>query len=203
MIRGAVFLVAFATAAAALLWWMDQVTVERIEANELQQRLAALREVLPDGAYDNEPHLDAIYVTNPELLGDSEPLPVYRARLGGEPVAVVLTAVAPNGFTGPIRMLVGIGADGRTIAVRVTDHDETPGVGDEIEAGKSDWIDLFSGLPTADPLSADWALDTDGGRFDHITGATITSHAVVSAARNAVKYFNANRQELFAANADE
>lgn len=198
MTRGALFLVGFALLATALLWWMDQITGARIADNELQQRLAALRAVLPDGAYDNEPHLDSISVTSRELLGDTRPLPVYRARRGTEPVAAVVTAVAPNGYTGPIRMLVGIGTDGHTIAVRVTQHTETPGLGDDIDADKSDWVGSFRGLPTADPLSPEWTMTKDGGRFDHMSGATVTSHAVVNAVRNAVIYFNANREELFA-----
>jgi len=198
-LRGAVFLVLLAVAAAALLAWVYDLTAERIVANELAQRLAALRAVLPDGSYDNEPHLDAIFVTSAELLGAPEPVPAYRARRDGEPVAVVLTAIAPNGFTAAIRMLVGIDTDGRVIAVRVTSHKETPGLGDGIDADKSDWIDLFAGLQTENPLAREWILDKDGGRFDHMTGATITSHSVVNAVRNAVIYFNANRQELLSA----
>jgi len=201
-LRGAVFLVMVALAAAALLAWVFDLTDERIAANELAQRLAALRAVLPDGGYDNEPHLDAVFVTSPELLGAPEPLPAYRARRGGEPVAVVLTAVAPNGFTGAIRMLVSIGTDGRVIAVRATAHKETPGLGDGIDADKSDWIDSFGGLQTENPLAREWILDKDGGHFDHMTGATITSHAVVNAVRNAVIYFNANRQELLTADVE-
>ncbi|MFQ5636078.1 MAG: hypothetical protein ACE5G3_12215 [Gammaproteobacteria bacterium] len=108
-LRGAAFPVVLAMAAAALLSWTHDRTAERIAANELAQRLAALRSVLPDHGYDNQPHLDVVYVTSPDLLGDTQPLPAYRARLGPEPVAVVLTAIAPNGFTGRIRLLVGIG----------------------------------------------------------------------------------------------
>lgn len=203
MTRGTLFLAGFAMLAAALLWWTDQMTGARIADNQLQRRLAALRAVLPEGSFDNEPHLDSIFVTRPDLLGDTQPLPVYRARRGTEPVAAVVTAVAPNGYTGPIRMLVGIGVDGRTIAVRVTEHTETPGLGDDIDADKSDWIDAFRGLPTEDPLSPDWTLSKDGGRFDHMSGATVTSYAVVNAVRNAVIYFNANREELFAPMVDD
>ncbi len=194
---GGVFLVVIAIAAAALLSWTDDVTHERIADNELAQRLAALRAVLPATGYDNQPHLDAVYVTSPELLGDSKPLPVYRARRNGEPVAAVLTAIAPNGYSGAIHLLVGIGTDASVIAVRVTAHTETPGLGDRIEASKSDWINGFSGMQTTDPLASAWVLDKDGGDFDHVTGATVTSHAVVSAVRNAVIYFDAHRQDLF------
>ncbi|MFW2406043.1 MAG: electron transport complex subunit RsxG [Gammaproteobacteria bacterium] len=196
---GAVFLVIFAVVAAALLAWMNGQTRDRIANNELQQRLRALRQVLPTDAYDNEPHLDVVMVADPELLGSAQLQPAYRARSEEQPVAVVLTAVAPNGYVGEIRMLVGIGIDGRVVAVRTTAHSETPGLGDRIEAGKSDWIDSFTGLQTENPLDRDWVLTKDGGMFDHMSGATITSHSVVTAVRNAVIYFNANREILLAA----
>ncbi len=198
-VAGAIFLVALATVAAALLAWMNGLTRERIENNVLEQRLRALRQVLPADAYDNEPHLDVVMVEDRELLGSAQLLPAYRARSADQPVAVVLTAIAPNGYAGEIRMLVGIGVDGRVVAVRVTSHSETPGLGDRIEIGKSDWIDAFTGMQSENPLDKDWVLSKDGGMFDHMTGATITSHSVVTAVRNAVIYFNANREALLAA----
>jgi electron transport complex protein RnfG len=198
-LTGALFLVVLAAVAAALLAWMYGLTRERIEINELEQRLRTLRQVLPADAYDNEPHLDVVMVADRELLGSARLLPAYRARSADQPVAVVLTAVAPNGYAGEIRMLVGIGVDGRVVAVRVTSHSETPGLGDRIEAGKSDWIDSFSGMQSENPLDKDWMLSKDRGMFDHMTGATITSHSVVTAVRNAVIYFNANREALLAA----
>lgn len=198
-VAGAIFLVALATVAAALLAWMNGLTRERIENNVLEQRLRALRQVLPADAYDNEPHLDVVMVEDRELLGSAQLLPAYRARSADQPVAIVLTAVAPNGYAGEIRMLVGIGVDGRVVAVRVTSHSETPGLGDRIEIGKSDWIDAFTGMQSENPLDKDWVLSKDGGMFDHMTGATITSHSVVTAVRNAVIYFNANREALLAA----
>ena len=155
--------------------------------------------MLPEGRFDNEPHKDFIYVTDPDLLGSDKPLPVYRVRMGSDPVAAVITAVAPNGFSGKIRMLVSINGRGQLLGVRVTSHSETPGLGDAIEADKSDWILGFVGLSTADPLTSDWRLDKDGGSFDRLTGATVTSRALLGAVRNAVIYFNANRDELFSA----
>jgi Na+-translocating ferredoxin:NAD+ oxidoreductase subunit G len=39
----------------------------------------------------------------------------------------------------------------------------------------------------------------DGGVFDQFTGATVTPRAVVRAVRDALVYFEAHRDELFAA----
>jgi electron transport complex protein RnfG len=196
-LRGAVMLVVAAMLAALLLSSLDRLTAPRIADNIAAERLKKLNAVLTPDSYDNEPHLDIVTALDPELLGSDEPLPVYRARRGEQPVAAVLTAVAPNGFSGYIHLLVAVDVEGIMTGVRVIEHRETPGLGDKIEAGKSDWIRGFRGLQTVDPLTDEWMLDRDGGTFDQITGATVTSRAVLHAVRNAVLYFDAHRQELF------
>jgi electron transport complex protein RnfG len=196
---GAIYLVLFAIAAAWLLANAQKYTRQRIADNELAARLKDLQVLLPHGRFDNEPHKDFIFVTDAELLGSRERLPVYRIRRGQTPVGAVVTAVAPNGFSGKIRLLVSIDLNGEVLGVRVTSHTETPGLGDAIESGKSDWINGFAGLGTADPLENAWILSTDGGSFDKISGATVSSRAVLGAARNAVLYFNSNNAELFSA----
>ena len=199
---GGLFLIALALLAGALLAYTQDATRLRIADNVAADRLRALQAVLPAGQYDNEPHLDVIEVLRPDLLGGSEPLPIYRARLGETPVAVVMTVIAPDGFAADIRILVGIGVDGHMIGARVVEHAETPGLGDAIEASKSDWIFSFTGRDTINPLASTWVLRRDGGTFDHLTGATVTSRAVVNAVRNAVIYYNANAQALFANTAE-
>ena len=207
-LRGAVILIVLAMLAAALLSAVDRFTAPRIADNIAAERLKGLRAVLPTDSYDNEPHLDIRMVQDVELLGSDEPLPVYRARRGDRPVAAVLTAVATNGFSGHIHLLVAIDVTGMVTGVRVIEHRETPGLGDRIEAGKSDWMLGFRGLHSAVLLTSntqpdEWALKRDGGSFDQITGATVTSRAVHNAVRNAVIYFAAHRQELFQSAANE
>jgi len=202
-LRGAVTLIFIAMLAAALLSAVDRFTASRIANNLAAERRQSLRAVLPSGSYDNEPHLDVIEVLDPELLGSDKPVPIYRARRDAQPVAAVLTAVAPNGYSGHIRVLVAIGVDEIITGVRVIEHRETPGLGDKIEVGKSDWIRRFLGLQSVDLLADAWVLRRDGGSFDQITGATVTSRAVLQAARNAVLYFTAHRQDIFSPADDE
>jgi Na+-translocating ferredoxin:NAD+ oxidoreductase subunit G len=199
MLRAAGMLAGFAIFGALLVALTWESTAERIAANERAYLLRTLADVLPQGAYDNAVHEDAIAVTDAALLGTSAPVTVYRARLGAEPVAVVITPVAPGGYSGPIRLLVGILADGRISGVRVVSHRETPGLGDKIEVERDDWILDFDGRSLAEPVRERWAVRRDGGAFDQFTGATITARAVVSAVRDALIYFEAHRDELFAA----
>lgn len=183
--------------AAGVVGLIATITRERISRNEAAHVAKVIATVLPAGSYDNEPHLDRIFVLSPELLGSDAPLPVYRARKAGQPVAVVLTVVARNGYQGPIRMLVAMHADGRLEGVRVVEHEESSGLGDRIETSKSGWINMFAGRSLHDPLPAAWAVRRDGGAFDALTGATTTSRAVIAAVRDAVFFFEQNRERLF------
>lgn len=191
-------LAAFALGGTVLLSFAEVGTRERIDANERAALLDALAVLVDPARYDNDLLADTIEVTAPAALGTAEPVTVYRARSAGEPVAVVLTAVAPDGYSGPIRLLVGINADGTVAGVRVIAHRETPGLGDPIDANRSDWILGFDGRSLGDPPPARWTVRKGGGAFDQFTGATITPRAVTHAVRRALEYFAANREALFA-----
>jgi electron transport complex protein RnfG len=115
-------------------------------------------------------------------------------------VAAVFSVVARGGYAGDIELLVGVRADGRVAGVRVVEHHETPGLGDGIEADKSDWIRGFDGRSLGDPPREDWAVRRDGGDFDQFTGATITPRAVVEAVRDTLIYFEDHRDQVFAQN---
>jgi Na+-translocating ferredoxin:NAD+ oxidoreductase subunit G len=199
MLRAAGILAGFAVAGALLVALTWERTEERIAENERAYLLRTLADVLPEDGYDNAVHEDFIAVTDRELLGTDAPVTVYRARLRSQPVAVVMTPVAPGGYSGPIRLLVGILADGTVSGVRVVSHRETPGLGDKIEVERDDWILGFDGRRLGDPLRERWAVRRDNGLFDQFTGATITARAVVSAVRDALLYFEAHRDLLFAA----
>jgi electron transport complex protein RnfG len=182
---------------AALIAATDQLTHKRVAENEAAQIMKVLGALLPEGGYDNSPHLDVITLTGADLPGSNAVLPVYRARLAGEPVTAILTVIAPDGYVGSIRLLVGIRADGTISGVRALEHRETPGLGDNIETARSDWIRLFDGRSIEDPAPAAWLTRRDGGDFDQISGATVTSRAVIVAVRDSLIYFAENPDMLF------
>ncbi len=70
---------------------------------------------------------------------------MYLARKNGEPVAAALETTALDGYSGAIHLLVGTDFHGTVLGTRVTEHHETPGLGDKIETRISDWITYFSG----------------------------------------------------------
>jgi Na+-translocating ferredoxin:NAD+ oxidoreductase subunit G len=198
---GGLFLGACALLAAALLSGTERLTRDRIAEARLQAARAALAVVLPPALYDNDPLQDRITVNAPRWLGSARPMQVNRARRGGEAVALAIEAAAPDGYSGAIHLLVGVLADGTVSGVRVVAHQETPGLGDAIEAGRSHWIERFTGTRIGAPPLSRWIVRKDGGEFDQFAGATITPRAVVSAVRRVLQYVEAHGTELFDAEA--
>jgi electron transport complex protein RnfG len=177
-------LVAFTVVATLAVNFVADKT-ETIRTSNLDTyKLNRLAEVLPADGYTNQPHLDTVVLTDEQQPDNSNtPMKVYLARSGDEVIAGVVSITAEKGYAGPIALLVGLNRQGNIIRVRTTNHRETPGLGDKIEPEKSAWIHQFEGADFA--AASDWELRRNGGRFDHISGATITSQAVVQTVKRA------------------
>lgn len=198
-LQAAIVLALTAVIAVGVVALVHDRAAPQIEASRRARLLEQLTAVLGDVTYDNDPLTDAVQVRDAELLGTGEPLLAHRVRLRGQPVAVLLNVIAPGGYSGAIRLLVAISAEGRVLGVRVLEHRETPGLGDFIESRRSDWIERFTGRALGDPPPSHWQARKDGGDFDQFTGATITSRAVVRAVRDALEYYARHRTHLLTA----
>lgn len=174
-----------------------QWTLPRITANERMTLLNSLNVLVAHERYDNDLITDTRTFIDTDLLGTSEPVTVYRARKSGQPVAAIFNSVAPDGYSGNIYLLVGINIDGTVAGVRITAHQETPGLGDKIEAKRSPWILSFAGHSLTEPTDAGWKVKKDGGIFDQFAGATITPRAVVKAVHNTLRFFQQHQAQIF------
>ena len=179
-----------------LLAFTYEQTRERIAIQEQLRLEAQFREILIAGSYDNEPATDVLNI-------EGEKRTVYRVRLQGQPVAALFKTVAKDGYSGSIYLLIGIKTNGELLGVRALAHRETPGLGDEIDLRRSNWVMNFTGRSLHNPTSDGWAVKKDGGIFDAFTGATITPRAVVKAVHNALLYFDQNQAMLFSIQADK
>lgn len=201
MKRGAsaAMLIVIAVALAAALTFVAGVTRDRIARNEdawIQARLDAL---VPAALHDNDMLADRIDVTAPDILGIPEAVAIYRARQQDRPVAAVIRTIAPDGYRGPIELLIAVNYDGTLIGVQVIRHKETPGLGDAFENRAADWLPKFQGRSLTNPPQQRWTVRKDRGDFDEFTGATITPRAIVKATRRALELFNARKERIFAA----
>ncbi len=197
MLRSALILGLFALIGGGVVAAIYQTTAPRIAEAERAYMLRSLHAVIPPSLHDNDIYHDMIEVRDPELLGTDKPVPVFRARREGRPVALAIMSVAPDGYNGAIRLLVGIRVDGTLLGVRVISHQETPGLGDAIEERRSDWILGFTGRSLSNPEPKGWHVQRDGGVFDQFTGATITPRAVVKAVYNTLRFYKRNKDWLF------
>ena len=182
----------------AYLW-----TKPAIEASAVEEKMKLVDEVLQRSEYDNDLLSDTIALPATPELALTDPTLLYRARKNGQPVALVFEAVAPDGYAGKIRLVMAVRANGEVAGVRVTQHKETPGLGDyvEVKKGKNKarpWITQFNGMSLAQVTAKEWKVKKDGGRIDNYAGATVTPRAVAKAVLKAAQWADANRDRLFA-----
>jgi electron transport complex protein RnfG len=197
-LRTALNLLFFTVIGTAILAFTFNLTYERIAQSEETAKLKLINQVASQSLYDNELLKDTIALPASAQLGTAQDTIAYRGRLQGQPSVIVLEAIAPDGYSGKISMIVAIGYDGVISGVRVVTHKETPGLGDYIDIAKNKWIALFAGASHQRYQEGDWKVKKDGGQIDYMAGATITPRAVAKAVHNALHYFEENRTRLFA-----
>jgi electron transport complex protein RnfG len=188
-------LAAAGLAASVLLGVGDLATHASIQKRQAEDMQATLEQVLPPSLYDN-----ALLDDFKTIAAEAEPAlgetTVYIARKNGEATAVAFKLSAPGGYSGPILLMMGVDRQGNALGVRVIAHAETPGLGDKIERGKSDWILGFTGRSLENTSAERWKVKKDGGDFDQFAGATITPRAVVRGVQAGLEFFRRHREEL-------
>ena len=158
------FLIAGVVAAA--LAGVNAITKDAIAANQEEKTLQALQNVLPGVA-----GLEKI-----PLTGDAGI--VSEVYASGSSYAVIVT---PGGFGGELTMMVGI-VDGTVSGISVISHSETPGLG-AVAAASSAKGEAFRGQFVGQ--SGELVV---GNQVDVMSGATITSTAVVTGVNAALRY---------------
>lgn len=176
----------FAAVLTGLTALVNELTKTTIDEQAAKQQKALFDQVIPSDFYDNNLQESCFVVQAPQLGKGNHR--VFIARKGDKTVGAVMETTAPDGYSGAIQLLVGTDFTGTVLGTRVTEHHETPGLGDKIEVRLSDWILHFAGKMIHGENDAAFAVKKDGGEFDQFTGATITPRAVVNAVKRAGLY---------------
>jgi len=169
-------------------------TAPDIEMRRIEDIKLSLNQVIDPGLHNNDMLKDRLTIN--DANGSKN---LYLAKQDGKVVAVAFDAIS-EGYAGPIDVIVGISSSGVLLGTRVLSHNETPGLGDKIEEGKSSWITKFKGLALSNPGEDQWKVKKDGGYFDQFTGATITPRAVVRGIKGSLEFFNSHQTEILALN---
>ncbi|EGQ7761668.1 TPA: electron transport complex subunit RsxG [Vibrio alginolyticus] len=185
----------FACATTGLVALTQYLTKDQIKVQEQKQLLSVLNQVIPENMHDNALTQACTMVTSPDL-GTLRAMPAYLATKNGEPTAIAIESIAPDGYNGEIKVITGIDNQGNILGTRVLNHQETPGLGDKIDLRVTDWILSFTGKQVTESNWNSWKVRKDGGDFDQFTGATITPRAVVKVVRNTVNYVNQSREDI-------
>lgn len=200
--RNSGILSVFALSTAGLLATTYVITKEPIAASQRAAAQKALLEIIPLERHSNDLLMDTweIPASEWDTLGLKEGGQVHIARdTSGKPTAIITPSVATDGYSGDIRLLVGVDRNGQIEGVRVVEHKETPGLGDKVDLRKSRWILSFDDRSLQNPTLGGWHVKKDGGDFDQFTGATITPRAVVEQVRRTLEFFQRHQDEWFSA----
>ena len=203
VIKSGLTLATIGAICAALVSTTYVLTRDRIAANEQAWLEQSLTPALAGLFFEGGVSESMLIIPAPHDLPGDDDVIVYRVYAEEQPVAALFAVTARDGYAGPIRVLIGVQYDGAVTGVRILEHRETPGLGDRIVSGRSDWVFQFDGHSLGDPDAEGWSIKRDGGQFDQISGASITPRAVITALRETLIYFDAHREDLFAAPATE
>ena len=193
-LRPAIALTLLGLVAAIVLAGLARLTEAPIREAREQRALSTLMSVLPAERFDNDLAGDWIDFPIDNLDPDAR---LYRAWQNDQPSAVIIDLTTARGYSGDIRLLVALTQAGEVLSVRALEHRETPGLGDRIETRHSDWIEQFAGRSLGDPPRADWMPDRQGGAFDTLTSATITSSAVIEAIERALTTYRQAQVQIW------
>jgi electron transport complex protein RnfG len=153
-------LVALAAICGTLISTLNAVTRTTVAENQQTYALKQLRAILGDPTENVIRLSDELYYTERENSFSG----------------FIFQHSTDEGYNGTIKSWIAVSPDHVIRGVRVFEHHETPGIGDKIEMRVSDWIKHFDQRSL---MESTWSLSRDGGSFDHFSGATITSRALV------------------------
>ncbi|MDJ0758069.1 MAG: electron transport complex subunit RsxG [Woeseiaceae bacterium] len=179
------------------------LTRDKIEDNRKAYLEQKLKPALSGVFFEGDVTESVVTLAAPHGLPGNDDAMIYRVYASGEPVAALFIVTARNGYSGPIRLLLGVDMNGTVTGLRILEHRETPGLGDKIDEDKSDWVQQFPGRSLGDPAIDGWQIRNDGGEFDQLTGATVTPRAVINAVRDTLIYFAENKEQVFAMQEDK
>ena len=163
--------------AASCLGAMNNLTTEPIAASKKAKQEAAIKAVLPEFTSLEE-----------DNVNDQK---IFRAYNANSELVGIAIETAELGFGGNITTIVGIDANGAIVDYSLLQHTETPGLGSKLV----DWFKVKSDIRGADANKMPLKVSKDGGEYDAITAATISSRAFLNSINKAYETYQIAKGE--------
>ena len=185
LIKMVIVLTVLSCFSGGLLAYINSATEDRIENMVLEfVKGPAVRKIF-EGA-SNDPIKDRFQIKDGEIERT-----FFVGVIDGEPRGIAFET-AGKGYGGDVGLMVGIDAkENKLLGVGVTTHAETPGMGARAQTDPG-FAAQFRDISLADPIK----VNQDGGTINAISGATITSRAVCSAATEANEIYNKFKDQI-------
>ncbi len=175
---------------------IEIITANEIELSQRNHKRMLVDDILHSVHYDELVSVQLKTQLPIKLTPAVSLLSVEAAMDNQERISILLEVATVKGYNGLIRLLVAVSPDGTVQGVRITEHHETPGLGDKIQSNKSGWIHAFNGRSLGNLSKTGWHVRRDGGEFDQFTGATITPRAVINAIYETLAYVHSHSESL-------
>jgi len=188
------------------------LTKNKIENNKDTYQRIVLDNLLKtsDIKFDNNILDSVIYVKNNKYLHSVNYNPIFIAKKENKITAVIIETIAPDGYNGNINVLVAISPnfinikESKIINIKITNHEETPGLGDKADEDKYydkaiNWLKLFHDKSLDNPNDhKKWTVKKDNkdAIIDSWTGATITPRAITKAVYKSLIFFEKHHEKI-------
>lgn len=193
--KAAIVLCVIALIAGAVLGVVNYMTAPKIAEQAELTKQESFKEVVPEA--ESFAQDDGIQTElEGEIVGNYEDGAFGRVTINsvfvglneaGEPEGYAISVSTNDGFDGNITMTVGISADGVVNGISFTEINETAGMG--MRVTEDSWKEQF-----ADTSVDKYVLNKAGGsttpeEIDSVSGASISSGAVVNAVNAAIDFY--------------
>lgn len=175
----ALLLFIIATIVTLALAGANELTKDAIAAQEMIDRANAQMEVFPEAVSFED--LSSEFITS----GNSEILSVYKAIDGDKNLIGLVIVSVSKGYGGTLSVMSGISLDSTVLGIKVLSDDETPGLGKKV--AQIPFYGQFAGKAPGLRFSLKQG-EANRNVIDAVTGATISSTAVVNAVNSALDF---------------
>jgi len=178
---------------AAALGAVHVATSERIARQQWLKKIQALNAVF--NLYEDAPDLRIVDVAKSWAgNGFGEVHKFYVLRNDRQLLGTACEVSAP-GYGGRIDIMVGISEADAVSGIKIISHNEPPGLGANITRKR-----LAGAFRDKALQETKWSLKKDGGDIDQISGATVSSSAVLGAVKEVLKIYREHKDEILALN---